>query len=284
MAKRMPVLSAKFVDLHFVDENYHKQHPQLLHQHDDVLELFYVMHGNGFYTVGGQKYALHPGNLVICNAGTPHGEPPFSAHTMQSYCCVLRDLSAHGLPPNRLIAGGARPVLDFCGQGREATDHLMLAIYTLYKQTPDNHATCELLANGLLNLVDLALRQQNAGDNPDKKRTEELIHYITDYLDAHYTESLSLQGLGQHFRMSHYYLAHIFKAEVGLSPMRYVLHRRLGEAQNLLMNTETPIGKISEILGFNDNCHFSTMFKRYIGTTPTQYRQHFRAPEGEETK
>ncbi|WP_087065476.1 helix-turn-helix domain-containing protein [Intestinibacillus massiliensis] len=280
MSKRIPLLSAKFVDMHFVDENYHKQHPQLIHQHDASLELFYVMQGSGFYGVGGQQYALHPGNLVICNAGTLHGESSFLAHTMQSYCCVLRDLSVPGLPQNCLSAASAPPVLDFYNQGREAIEHLILALHSLYGQAPDNHQVCELLANGLLNLVYQEVRKQDAAADPDRRRTEELIHFITDYLDEHYAESFSLQDLGEYFHMSHYYLAHIFKAEVGLSPMRYVLHRKIGEAQNLLMNTEIPIGEISEMLGFTDNCHFSTMFKRYIGTTPTQYRRHFRASKG----
>ncbi|MGN1030624.1 MAG: helix-turn-helix domain-containing protein, partial [Butyricicoccaceae bacterium] len=70
----------------------------------------------------------------------------------------------------------------------------------------------------------------------------------------------------------------IFKAATGLSPMKYVAQRRIGEAQNLLMNTNISIGEIGERLGFSDSCHFSSTFKRYIGVTPTQYRNHFHQP------
>lgn len=59
------------------------------------------------------------------------------------------------------------------------------------------------------------------------------------------------------------------------SQLKYVMYRKIGESQNLLMNTELPIGTISDRMGFLDNCHFSTTFKKYIGLTPTQYRQHF---------
>ena len=88
-------------------------------------------------------------------------------------------------------------------------------------------------------------------------------------------ESLQLPELGERFHISHYYLSRLFKAETGLSPMKYVMYRKIGESQNLLMNTELPIGTISDRMGFLDNCHFSTTFKKYIGLTPTQYRQHF---------
>ena len=67
----------------------------------------------------------------------------------------------------------------------------------------------------------------------------------------------------------------------GLDEMgrRAHMYRKIGESQNLLMNTELPIGTISDRMGFLDNCHFSTTFKKYIGLTPTQYRQHFQTSQ-----
>ena len=112
------------------------------------------------------------------------------------------------------------------------------------------------------------------------KNTEEFIQNIMQYLDTHYIEPLQLHELGTRFHISPFYLAHIFKAETGISMMKYVMCRKIGESQNLLMNTSLPIGIISERLGFNDHCHFSTTFKKYIGITPTQYRQHFRNSSG----
>lgn len=40
LSSKLTIPTAQFVDLHFVDENYHAQHSQLLHKHEDVLELF----------------------------------------------------------------------------------------------------------------------------------------------------------------------------------------------------------------------------------------------------
>ena len=277
MPKRMPLLTAQFVDTHFVDEDYHSKHPQLLHQHEDVLELFYPMKGNGLYTVNGRKHVLHPGNLVICNAGILHGEAPFQAHTMQSYCVVLNGLHLPGLPPNNLMRTSVHPVLSFEGEEREAVEHLMLSIHALNVSGGDHGEICGMLANGLLNLVWKELQKEMQKPDPEREKTEEFISEIIAYLDAHYTESITLPELGEYFHMSHYYLAHIFKTHVGQSPMRYVLQRKIGQAQNLLMNTGIPIGEIGESLGFTDNCHFSSTFKKYIGTTPTQYRRNFRA-------
>lgn len=107
------VLEGQFVYFHFVDEKYHEQHSQLLHKHNDTLELFYVMKGEGQYIVAGKKYFVQSGNLAICNAGIMHGEQPFHRHNMESYCCVLKGVSLQGMAPNTPSRQEQNPILYF---------------------------------------------------------------------------------------------------------------------------------------------------------------------------
>lgn len=270
--------TAQFVGLHFVDEKYHEQHSQLLHKHEDVLELFYVMKGQGQYFVGGKEYIVQAGNLVICNAGVMHGEEPFQKHNMQSYCCVMQGVSLPGMLPNALTKPVWNPVLYFA-EDRETVEHILLALSELYARQSSSAEICGLLANALMGIVYEKLCRRQQTNAVTERNNEEFIHSIMQYLDEHYMEPIQLQDLGERFHISHFYLSHIFKAETGLSPMKYVMHRKIGQSQNLLMNTDMPIGAISDTMGFNDNCHFSTTFKKYVGLTPSQYRQHFRAQQ-----
>lgn len=266
--------TARFVDFHFVNEKYHKQHPQLLHRHDDVLELLYVMKGEGQYIVNGRKYIVRSGNLIICNENVLHGETLFSKHTMESYCCVIDDIQFPGLPKNTLSKPEWNPVLYF-SEDRKELEHILLALLELHTQ-PENQETCFYLANALLTLVYKRLYRRQHQNDSSGRSTEEFIQSIMQFLDEHYMNPIQLQDLSEQFHMSQFYLSHLFKTETGLPPMKYVMYRKIGESQNLLMNTQLPIAVIGEKLGFNDNCHFSTTFKRYVGLTPTQYRQHFR--------
>jgi len=266
--------TAKFVNTHFVDEQYHKYHSQLIHQHKDVMELFYVMEGSGRYIVGKREYAIQSGNLVICNSNILHGEAPFQEHSMQSYCCVLRDVSIPHMPPNTLMAPSYNPVLQL-KVNKQSVEHILLALHTLNTQSSQNEHVCEMLANALLEIVYNEFLNRKVSAGLTGQKTEDLIRNITEYLDEHFMEDISLQHLGDIFHMSHYYLAHIFKRETGESPIKYVMHRRIGEVQNLLMNSDMPIGKIGETLGFGEHCHLNTMFKKYIGVTPSQYRKYF---------
>lgn len=271
--------TAAFVNTHFVDEKYHERHPQLLHRHDNVIELLYIIQGSGNYFVGDHSYVVQPGNLVICNAGVLHGEPAFQKHSFQSYCCVLSDLQLPNLPPNTLTEVSHHPIL-FFSQDKVDVENIMLTMHSLNTQSNEYHQVCNLLANALLNIVyiklqDRQLQNRRQPTELNQKSNEDFIQNITQYLDEHYMEAISLQDLASIFHMNHYYFSHIFKVETGISPMKYVMHRRIGEAQNMLMNTDVTIGTIAEKLGFGDNCHFSSMFKKYVGITPTQYRKHF---------
>lgn len=104
---------------------------------------------------------------------------------------------------------------------------------------------------------------------PTKQRRERLMYRIMDYINEHYAEPLTLK------KISEAHLSRCFKKDAGLSPMQYLMHRRIGEAQSLLIETILPIQDIGEELGFVSSAHFSKMFKQYVGITPKEYRSHF---------
>ena len=54
--------------------------------------------------------------------------------------------------------------------------------------------------------------------------------------------------------------------------MKYVALRRMGEAQNLLINTDMSITQIAAQVGYNNSNYFQSVFKRAMGITPREYR------------
>lgn len=281
MSEFINQVSAKFITTHYVNATFHKQHSQLIHRHDSVIELLYVINGHGSYRISNREYIAEPGTLFICNEGVLHGEEPFLKHSMQSCCCVLENLKVPNLPPNTLTAASQNPVLHFSAN-RLHIENFFLALHEYNLQSPVYNNVCEILANALLNIVYIEVQKQNSQKTIVDKNKEELIQYIMEYLNEHFMEEISLQELGEIFHISHYHLSHIFKTAIGVSPRKYIIHRKIGEAQNLLMNTDLLIGEIVERVGFNENCHFSSMFKKYVGVTPTQYRIHFKKKKSED--
>ncbi len=279
-------ISAKYVTTHYVDQVYHQLHSHMIHLHDDVVELLYIVKGSGSYIVNGQGYNVSHGSLIICNQSVLHGQPPASQNNsgmLESYCCVLTGLQLPGLPPNTLIDENQNPVL-FFDYDKMPVENIITATYELNQDPDKYYDICDSLANALLNIVYMKIKDSTKAEKPAvriKKDTpvqsrRDFIRSVTNYLDKHFEDSLSLQELGEEFHISHYHLSHLYKQETGLSPMKYVMHRRIGEAQSLLMNSDMQISEISSAVGFEDNCYFSSTFKKYVGLTPTEYRQHFR--------
>lgn len=271
----MKALTATFVDTHYVDSDYHKKHSQLIHLHKDVIELLFIIEGTGTYIVDGRSYIVRPGSLIVCNAGILHGEAPNEQHSMVSYCCVLRDLRIPGLPENTLMENYLYPVL-FFDEDMNDIAYTMRTLHSLHNRSAEYAMTCQMLANAILQMVSLKLHHREEYVIHKGKGDEDLIRNITEYLDQHFTEQISLPEMGEALHMSHFHLSHIYKTETGIPPMKYIVYRRIGEAQNLLMNTKLSIGEISDRLGFNDRAHFNSMFKKYVGLSPTQYRKNFK--------
>ena len=96
---------------------------------------------------------------------------------------------------------------------------------------------------------------------------------IKDYIDAHYLEDLKLPDIAAALHINPYYLSHTFKALTGVSPMSYIIQRRIDEAQSLLLTTNLTITAIAIECGYNNSNYFQSVFKNIVGMTPGKYRK-----------
>jgi len=63
-----------------------------------------------------------------------------------------------------------------------------------------------------------------------------------------------------------------FRVATGLQPHEFLLRRRIRRAEELLQNGTMTIVEIALNVGFQTHAHFSTVFKRFVGHTPRQWR------------
>ena len=260
----------------FVDKDYSRKHTHLLHKHQGILELLYVAQGEGRYSVGNREYAVHAGDLVICNADTIHGEAPFQEHSIQTYCLALSGVNLKNLPKGYLIDKAKKPVLTL-NEYDNLVAEIMVNLYLLYNQKKDNNLLlCRHLAVSLFLLVYKLVTEHNEqSKSVIEQKNEDMVRKLTNYLDENYTENITLEKISKIMHISISHISHLFKRETGLSPMQYVIHRRIGQAQSLLAETNIPIKQIEEQLGFGSSCHLTSMFKKYVGISPREYRKYF---------
>jgi AraC-like DNA-binding protein len=95
----------------------------------------------------------------------------------------------------------------------------------------------------------------------------------TEYIEAHFTEEISLVELAKITKLSQSQFARAFRNSTNLPPYRYVLRARIRQAEQLLATTRAPISEIASQVGFADQSHFTKAFRRFLGATPKRWRE-----------
>ena len=109
-----------------------------------------------------------------------------------------------------------------------------------------------------------------SGGLPQRK-LRQAIAYIHDRL----SENLSLSEIARELDMSQYYFARLFKQSMGVSPYQYVMRLRIERTKYLLRMTSLSIAAIAQQTGFSNQNQLTIQFRRFTGTTPSNYRKTF---------
>ena len=123
------------------------------------------------------------------------------------------------------------------------------------------------------NLKIALFQRQSSGAG--EQREERTIHGITQYLQEHLAEEVSLSVLAEEFHLSAQYISQLFKNEIGVGFLAYLTNIRMERAKQLLLSTSLSIAEVSEQSGYGDYRVFTKVFKKSEGVTPSQYRRDF---------
>ncbi len=96
---------------------------------------------------------------------------------------------------------------------------------------------------------------------------------VLDYIEAHYAEPISLDHLATEACLSPFHFARLFRDATGLTPHRYVTHRRIKAAQRALECKTLSLMEIALENGFGSQDNFTRVFRKITGLTPGQYRE-----------
>lgn len=92
-----------------------------------------------------------------------------------------------------------------------------------------------------------------------------------DYINRHFHEQLTAEGLAQKIFVSKSTLNQLFQKNLGTSIYQYILRRKLLQAKILILQGES-MGTICEKCGFSDYATFYRAFKKMFGMTPNEYK------------
>ncbi|MMZ68084.1 HTH-type transcriptional activator Btr [compost metagenome] len=99
------------------------------------------------------------------------------------------------------------------------------------------------------------------------------MEFIKEHITHHYNEPILLSELALAAHVTPSYLSAKFKRIVGCSFTEYLIRFRMNKAGDFLRETDMPVGKVAELVGYGDYFQFTKIFKKYKGMTPTGYRK-----------
>lgn len=140
------------------------------------------------------------------------------------------------------------------------------------QKTQSSAAICNALANALAHIY-FHIFQNAVTDRKKKKST--FAQDILFYINENYASDITLKELTEQFHISSDYISHKFKETYGISPINYVIDRRISEAKWMLINTSDSLISISSQVGYDNTTHFAKLFLKRVGYPPLEYRKRF---------
>lgn len=109
-------------------------------------------------------------------------------------------------------------------------------------------------------------------NNYNNKSIKLILRKAVEYIQAHYSEQVTLNEVAEHVYVSTYYISRMFKRELGKNFVDYLNEIRIEKAKELLKDVRYKTYEVAENVGIPDAHYFSRLFKKYAGVTPTEYR------------
>ena len=230
-------------------------------------ELFYIIGGDGQFQIDDEQFPVRAHQLVIVNPSIIHTERSYEARPLEYIV-----LGIEGLEVSIPGSNEGR----YCIYTFPAENKVLNCMQSILREMQDRESEHQMVCHAYMDILVVQL-MRNSGTTmtqvSDSSSTNRQCAATRHYIDSHYKEPLTLDQLAAEANVSKYYLAHAFKQTYGISPISYMIARRIQEGKRLLTETDMSLSQICGILGFSSASYFSQSFRRAEGISPAEYRK-----------
>ncbi|WP_035666926.1 AraC family transcriptional regulator [Halalkalibacter akibai] len=249
------------------------------HAHPAV-EIMFVISGECLVDLESQAVSIKKGQFILIDANVKHrlivseGNPcrmlniEFLFKEKKSNFPSIREL-ANENKSLRMFLNVNKPFI-ILEDPNEVYQTLKGLILEIDEKNEDNHIMISLLISQLLiriaNLVNsMESKKISRNKNPYIKRTIDFIHH-------NYDREIKVQNIADAVHLHPSYLHRLFKTYMNKSILEYLTTHRMEKAKELLLKTDIPVSDISDYIGINSRQYFSTVFKKYMKMSPSEFR------------
>ena len=251
------------------------------HWHED-LEYFYVIEGELKFHVNGQTIILHAKEGIMVNSKRIHSNQSLPGKSCVYYCAIVHPCL---LCSTKYIEQTyVQPVIS-----PSSFDYLLLShddwtsqiIKELVRifETPgfDNiELECLEALIRILNILYSHLEKTTLPSPASPSQTNTFKSMLL-YIQEHYSEKISLEGIANAGNVGKTLCARLFKEYTSRTPGEYLIRYRIQKSIELLTSSEASITDIAYAVGFSSASHYTQTFREITGYTPLKYRSNHTA-------
>jgi AraC-like DNA-binding protein len=252
-------------------------------------ELEYINYGEGSMIINDEMQEIHAGDVLFKTPGTavqgiaryssvivffapvytPNLEYDYpDSGTLEIHLNEGKEYKMMEINPDFVLAKIYHPL--------NASEYNTLFLNTYYHFLHKNKFY-ELQAK--INLLRIVTLLSEAFDTPTINQNDPHLKYYAEirqaeeYIRWNYRLKLYVPELAGLFNMSTGFFNKLFKKYLKQTPIQYQINYRLEKSKELLFHTSKTVREISYECGFNSDTYFETLFTKYKGKSPTQYRK-----------
>ncbi len=250
--------------LYITHSRYENDWPSQPHIHPFV-ELFYVKDGSGSFLFEDEEYPIVKDDFVIVNAGISHTEISSPSAPLE-YVTI-------GMEGQSFALEGKKDCMIFnCENSRKDLGFLLTAMLSeMEEKNRDYEVVCQNLLEILV--IRLGRRMNFALEEAPRIQVNKECIKIKRYIDANYTQNITLDSLAEFSHLNKYYMAHAFTLHCGCSPIQYLCQARIKASKALLASTDYSITEVARYSGFSSQSYFAQSFLKSCGQTASAYRK-----------
>ncbi len=244
--------------------------PFLVNKHRD-LELLFVRDGKIEMHLDDAVFTATADEIIVANSNVLHNIVPITETVL--YDCLLIDkefCSRYGFELDKNHIQEIIKNSDLF----ERINRIKFFMAENYSKYRVAEVTAEIL-NLLLVLFgqySIAVNDKNTYGN------REMLEKGLEYIHEHFSEPIDVDTVADYSGYSKFYFCRRFKEITGCTVNTYINMQRVSHAKELLSRPGSQVSEVAAECGFNSVPYFSQIFKKYVRSTPGEYKQNIKKP------
>ena len=243
------------------------------HSNDDVT-IIYMQSDGGSIVFGDQTYPINKGRLFLSPSNRHHYTLPSIAETYERSKIIFpvetfKKILSLFSPSLNMHFNNTVIYSHIPENIQPKLDHLFQELQESYDLLGNDFFSSPSCLSGVLRLLgylkDYELEKITSASDS--------LSQVVDYINKHIRENITLDDICQEVHINKCYLCRLFKKNMNITIMNYILQTRIIVAQTMLSSGIQTISEISESCGFEDHAYFCRVFKKATGQTPLQYQR-----------